>query len=180
MRENKYYGIAQACTRGHVITIDYDHETFKRMNFCSICSAPTITKCPTCNHSIRGGLCEDTIEYCMDDYERYNTEEEHHCYSSEYDYHLPSYCEKCGHPFPWTERKISYIKDELSRSGIEDEQIRDLIQLLPDLITENMNTQYAVKRFQKIVGHLKRNMADYVKEIFVEVMAEGAKRMIYP
>lgn len=180
MREKPYYGVAQVCTNGHVITIDYDDKVYERMKKCSICGADTITKCSACGHPIRGGLCVDAITNYSGNYNRYQTETEHQCFSTKCDYSLPNYCEECGHPFPWMEQKTARIKNELLRSGIEEKQIEYLMELLPDLITDNPKTQYAVTEFQKIMGHLKENAASCVKEIFIEVLAEGAKRMIFP
>ena len=78
------------------------------------------------------------------------------------------------------EQKTALIKTELLRSGIEEQQIEYLMELLPDLITDNSKTKYAVMQFQKIMSHLKENAVGCVKEIFIEVLAEGAKRMIFP
>lgn len=179
MIEKPYYGVAQVCTNGHVITIDYDDRDYERMKKCSICGADTITECPVCGHPIRGGLCVDTIVDYLDDYDHYQTEVDHQCVSSKSGYSLLNYCEECGHPFPWMEQKTARIKTELLRSGIEEQQIDYLMELLPDLITDNPKTKYAVTQFQKIVGHLKENAAGCVKEIFIGVLAEGAKRMIF-
>ena len=182
MRNNKckFYGVAQVCANGHVVTIDYADRVYERMKKCSICGADTITECPACGHPIRGGLCMDTIVDYLDDYDHYQTEVNHQCVSTKGGYSLPNYCEECGHPFPWMEQKTARIKDELLRSGIEEQQIDYLMKLLPDLITDNPKTQYAVTQFQKIVGNLKESAAGCVKEIFIEFLAEGAKRMIFP
>lgn len=180
MSEKPYYGVAQVCINGHVITIDYDDKDYERMKKCSICGADTITECPACGHPIRGGLCVDTITNYLDDYERCQTEVEHQCFSTRDDYSLPNFCAECGYPFPWMEQKVARIKNELLRTGIEEQQIEHLMELLPDLITDNPKTQYAVTQFQKIVGNLKESAAGCVKEIFIEVLAEGAKRMIFP
>ena len=75
---------------------------------------------------------------------------------------------------------MARIKNELLRSGIEENKINHLMELLPDLIPDNQKTQYAVTQFQKIVGNLKENATSCVKDIFIEVLAEGAKRMIFP
>lgn len=177
MSEKPYYGVAQICTNGHVITIDYDDRDYERMKKCSICGADTITECPVCGHPIRGGLCVDTI---VGYYDYDQPEMKHQCISTKSGYSLPNYCEECGHPFPWMEQKIARIKTELLRSGIEEQQIEYLMELLPDLITDNSKTKYAVMQFQKIMSHLKENAVGCVKEIFIEVLAEGAKRMIFP
>lgn len=180
MSEKPYYGVAQVCTNGHVITIDYDDKDYERMKKCSICGADTITECPACGHPIRGGLCVDTITDYLDVCDRYQTEIEHRCFSTRDDYSLPNFCAECGHPFPWMEQKVARIKNELLRNGIEEQQINYLMELLPDLITDNPKTQYAVTQFKKIVDHLKENAAGCVKEVFIEVLAEGAKRMMFP
>lgn len=131
MRNDKYkfYGVAQVCTNGHVITIDYDDRDYERMKKCSICGADTITECPVCGHPIRGGLCVDILIDYLDDYDRYQTEVDHQCVSNG-DYSLPNFCAECGNPFPWMEQKTALIKTELLRSGIEEQQIEYLMELL--------------------------------------------------
>ncbi len=175
------YGIAQVCINGHVITIDYEHEKYKGMKKCSICGKDTITKCPTCGTDIQGGLCVDRTETYEDEYENYHSEKVHDCITSNENYQLPLYCRECGNPFPWTEILISKVSFALSSiKDLDQNQVAYLMELLPDLVIDNNKTPEAVNQLRYFLRNSKKTIVEGIKEIFIEVVAESVKRILYP
>lgn len=83
------YRVAQMCPSGHVATAAADQNPERREVFCSRCGEPTLTRCPSCNASIRG---------------RYHVEG---VIGLGANYEPPAFCHNCGSAFPWTEHKIA-------------------------------------------------------------------------
>lgn len=82
-----YYDVQQVCLNGHQITDNYNGSPQFRKNFCSICGEKTINVCPNCNQPIRGDYHVEGVV----------------CLGSTTS--VPTHCENCGQPFPWTIRK---------------------------------------------------------------------------
>lgn len=82
--------IQQICLNGHQITSFVNFKPEEMKSYCSDCGAETITTCPYCGKRIPGG------EYITDDYglDVYTSAK------------VPDYCEKCGKPFPWTNKEF--------------------------------------------------------------------------
>ncbi len=119
-----YYDIQQVCLNGHQTTDSYNRSPQFRKNFCTTCGEKTIHQCPGCNEPIKG------------------------------DYHVqgiiaiggtrvPTHCENCGKPFPWTERK-QLIVESAASSGPENSF--SLVQLICSrfhLVAKQMRSRYS-------------------------------------
>ncbi len=81
------YCAAQICVQGHVRSSDGSE--FKRGERCQQCGTPCIDACQRCKAPIRGQ------EVCSAKYER------------------PSFCYKCGNPYPWMEDRLQTAKELL-------------------------------------------------------------------
>jgi hypothetical protein len=98
-----YYDVSQICLNGHTITRRAASSPEFTKKFCPKCSEETITTCPNCNQPIQG---EFHVEGVM-------------AVSFEVP-PPPSFCHNCGHPYPWTNRRIESARaladefDELS------------------------------------------------------------------
>ena len=89
-----YYDVQQVCLNGHQITGDYDRSPEFRKKFCPICGEKTIHQCPECNYPIKG------------DYHVVNVVGVRNSTPP-----VPTHCENCGKPFPWTLRKEKLPKN---------------------------------------------------------------------
>lgn len=84
-----YYDIQQVCLNGHQITDRYNSSPVFRKNFCNKCGSGTIHQCLKCKHPIKGNYeVEDVIVI------GHTTP-------------VPSHCENCGSPYPWTKAEKS-------------------------------------------------------------------------
>jgi hypothetical protein len=75
------YCEAQICVRGDVQ--NSDGTPFDPNGHCTKCGAPCIHRCPKCDALIRGR-------------EKYSAAA----------YECPSFCHRCGHPYPWMDDKL--------------------------------------------------------------------------
>jgi len=77
------YDIQQVCLNGHQITDSYNDFPQHRKNFCDKCGEATIHKCPACSHPIKGFYRVEGV-------------------ISAHETSVPSHCENCGKPYPWS------------------------------------------------------------------------------
>ena len=81
-----YYDVQQVCLNGHQITDSYNDFPQHRKQFCPTCGEKTIYQCPNCNMNIKGTYQVDGV------------------ISIGHKTPVPSHCEGCGKPYPWTIR----------------------------------------------------------------------------
>lgn len=85
-----YHDVMQVCLAGHQITGSYDKYPDTRKEFCDKCGEKTITRCPDCETPIPGTFHQEGALGPSPP--------------------VPDYCENCGQPYPWTERRIGTKK----------------------------------------------------------------------
>lgn len=119
-----YHDIQQVCLNGHQITDNYNRSPGLRKNFCSICGEKTIYQCPECNHPIKG---------------HYNVEGVVSMLRTS----VPSNCENCGKPFPWTLRKEELSKFALN--NLEQNSFSLVIQICSrfHLVVKQLKSRYS-------------------------------------
>ncbi len=94
-----YHDTQQVCLNGHQITDRYNGSPEFRRNFCNICGAKTINKCPNCNHPIKGDYHVDGVV------------------AIGFTTPVPNHCENCGKTYPW-EKVTNRIKRVTSLKNI--------------------------------------------------------------
>ena len=151
------YHVAQICENGHCISALFDEHSSEGQAFCERCGARTIIECPSCHTKIRG-------------YEEIGLP---------YHYTVPSYCYKCGAPFPWTQSAIESAA-ELIR---EDEQLAPenqtaLVASLPDIITETPKSQLAAVRLKKALAAAGKFTADGLRQFAIDFGCELVKKQL--
>lgn len=80
------YDAAQVCVEGHIISMFATTNAEKRQEHCIKCGAATVMECSHCQEPIRGFL---------------------HGGHSSVPTDPPSFCHKCGKPYPWVEKKLA-------------------------------------------------------------------------
>jgi hypothetical protein len=80
-----HHDVQQVCLNGHQITDNYNRSPEFKKNFCPECGEKTIHQCPECQHPIKGHYHTDGLFVSTTP--------------------VPTHCENCGKPFPWTLRK---------------------------------------------------------------------------
>jgi hypothetical protein len=119
--------------------------------FCSKCGAANISDCQHCGAAIKPRLQGD----------------------------IPSYCGRCGQPFPWTEHALSAANeftDELSELTTEDKVT--LKSTFIDLTSDTARTPVAATRFRKFMKKIGPGAADVLTKTLVSVSTEAAKKLM--
>jgi hypothetical protein len=161
-RQPSGYDTAQFCANGHCITTCSATSPEFKQDFCSRCGEKTLTSCPNCSASIRGyfhipGVFGST------------------------EIHTPSFCHKCGKPYPWVALKVTAGKELVDEfEGLNADERMALKGAIDDLIVETPRTQVAIVRVKKFLPKVGKAAADAFRKIMIEVMAEAVKKQLYP
>lgn len=155
------YDIAEICLNGHVINDSVQSLPQRREDFCQICGKKTITECQQCRNKIRGAFWGGG-------------------YIGTAEFRAPSYCYKCGKPFPWVEDKIK-AATEIAKEigGLSDNEAADLSDNIFNIISETSKTQIGAFRFKKIMAKVGKETANAIRDIVVDIASETAKKIIW-
>lgn len=93
-----YYDVQQVCLNGHQTTDNYNRSPQFRKNFCATCGEKTIHQCPNCDTPIKGDYHSDGVVVIGGP----STS-------------VPTHCENCGNPFPWTIKNKSLSNSALKQ-----------------------------------------------------------------
>lgn len=161
MGADDYYTML-ACENGHVLTDSLENSS-NDTPYCSDCGAKTISKCPTCGAKIRGGLRDTGIAFIG-----FTTP-------------APSYCPECGTPFPWTIASIEAVRElaELD-DELDSEDVEVLVSSAEGAMTENPKTKVAAMRAKKVLDKAGKTTMSAIRDLLIDVLAESAKRIIWP
>ena len=154
------YEVAQICLNGPVINDCARTSQVVNQDHCEKCGQPTTTKCPSCYSNIRGRLLgADVIQG---------------------NFAAPSYCWKCGHQYPWTERRLRAAKELADEFDELDEADREkLKKSIDDLVKDSPAMEVAGTRFKKIVGKLGKASGEAIKRVVIDICSEAAKKVLF-
>lgn len=138
---NTIQDIAVICTNGHVINPALKMKPEGGdVEFCKDCGEKTIRKCPHCNTDIGGGILVQNVQ-----------RGKRPSYSLVKQYHAPSYCEKCGEAYPWTESKIKAAIDIFLEFGDLDGKQKETIEEdITNLAKNAPETELSAMRIKRI------------------------------
>lgn len=145
-----YYN-ATICNNGHIISVREANAT----KFCEKCGSKTFSFCPSCNAPIKGDyICTEIISLYKPTLKEY-------------------YCYECGEPYPWTQNVLSRISDILSydeKIELTDKAKEIIKDALPLLITDSIETDYAVSKFKMVLKNASSEtmklLSDLVRGVF--------------
>jgi hypothetical protein len=153
------YRVAEICENGHVITSNV--ATGKHEQFCSSCGKPTLGACRACETPIRGHFFGGRS------------------LSAPEPYRAPSYCYKCGGPFPWTEARLKAandLADEQDDLSLED---RDrLKEAIAELGHDSPGVEAVAVRAKKLLKKASGVGAEALRKIVVDFASETAKKIL--
>jgi hypothetical protein len=156
------YDIAQVCLNGHPVNPSADALPQHNQKFCGKCGERTIMACARCEAPIRGRYRSPGVA----DLTRYVP---------------PSFCHGCGHPYPWTDRRLKAARDLANELEKLDHDERELLsKSLDDLVADTPGTPLAATRFKRLVAKAGGGAAEAFKGILVDMLSETAKRLIWP
>jgi hypothetical protein len=159
--QDDWYDVAQICLNGHITNSSTKLRPQHNKKFCDSCGASTIMNCPNCDSEIQGAYHMQMVVGTF--------------------FSLPSYCQNCGKPYPWTEKRLSAayeLAQELDVLSDEDKKI--LSQSIDDLIKETPKTVVASVRFKKIMAKAGKSAADGFKNILVDIFSEAVRKSLWP
>lgn len=161
MSVNDYYTML-VCENGHVLTDSLEISSDDSA-YCSKCGAKTLTRCPSCGAKIRGDIRDSGVVMIG-----YTTP-------------APKYCPECGAPFPWTSANLEALKElaELDDELNEADTI-ELVDSAERAMSENPRTKVAALKIKKVLSKAGKVTATAAKDLLVEIVAESAKRIIWP
>lgn len=119
-----YHDTQQVCLNGHQITDNYHRSPESHRKFCPRCGAETIHNCPNCRHEIRGHYHVDSVVAIG-----FRTA-------------VPTHCENCGTPFPWTEKKNELSAHANGKSEVDCFKLIEQICSRFHLIARQLRTRY--------------------------------------
>lgn len=153
------FGNAQICLNGHVITsIGNDPQFLKK--FCSRCGAETIMNCKYCDSSIKGIFLDSTF--------------------GSPNYKTPSFCDNCGHPYPWTQNKKEAALAMINFADkLDSKEKEELGESIDDLMKETPRTVIAEMKFKKYVLKAGSEIAKGLKDVLIDVVSETVKKSIW-
>jgi len=153
------YDVAQVCLNGHVTNETFRSSPEFNKAFCDWCGEKTITECPNCNAEIQGFY--------------------HGSELFRPPFHPPSYCCKCGKPFPWTDLKIqAAIELGVEAGGLNDEDANEFRESVNDIVRDTPRAQLAVNRFRRIMDKVGPQVATGIRKLLVDVASEAAKKLL--
>lgn len=154
---NARFYYAQICLHGDVITAG-GLDKIRRDERCELCGSRCIDRCEKCNAPIRGKRTGG---------------------SQRGEYQVPSFCHKCGTPYPWmqdrldTARELLWHDDKLS---IEDRE--SLWNLLQYVMTNPKSDLAPAKR--KLIDIKLQPALTATREFILDFLAKLAKEMSQP
>jgi len=119
-----HYDAQQVCLNGHQITDNYHSSPEFRKKFCPTCGAETIHQCPNCGHEIRGDYHTDGVV------------------AIGFPTPVPTHCENCGKPFPWTEKKKALSNYATRKDSVDSFRLVEQICSRFHLIARQLKTRY--------------------------------------
>ncbi len=161
--EVAYYDVDQVCLNGHVINDRYNESPQNNKKHCPECGELTITQCINCHADIPG---------------YYNSTKVAALYTEP----APSYCHNCGKPYPWTENKLKAAKEliELQEQWqkLGKEEQASIEKSLADITKDTPQATVGATRLNKLLVKIGSGAGDALKQIFVDVASETAKKVL--
>lgn len=155
------FDIAQICLNGHVITEMAGGHPEYRKEFCIDCGEKTIMSCQNCNTNIKGYHSVPGV-------------------IGIFDYHKPKYCEKCGHPFPWTSRQLESAKELIDLTdNLNTDEKAELKSSIDELVKDGPQTVVAQAKYKKYISKAGSEIGKGIKDILVDVVSETVKKAIW-
>ena len=153
------YHIAAVCENGHCASASLDTTSF-RQHYCERCGAKILTQCPHCLTPIKGKFYTPKFADLTA-------------------FPVPVYCYFCGKPFPWTQAALDATKAIVEEDDVlTPSEQTDLVDVLPDIITETPRTSLAAARMKKALRTAGRFTADALRQFALDFACELAKQQL--
>lgn len=93
---------------------------------------------------------------------------------------LAVFCNNCGNPFPWTEKRLSAAR-ELAKEldSLDDEERVLLTKSIDEIVRDTPKTPVAALRYKEIVSKVDEGAAQAFRELLINVVSARAKKAIW-
>ena len=157
MSDDDWYDQMQVCLKGHQITAFAMRQPNSRRNFCSSCGSQTIDACEDCGKQIRGYRHLEGVFSFAEDV-------------------VPTYCDHCGAAFPWQRDAIENLKEIIRQGELNEHEISEIEQALPDIISDGPKTQSASYKLKRLLPRLGAPVYTITVKIISDLASEAAKK----
>ncbi len=148
--------VMQVCRNGHEVTASLRAHPEYGQKFCAECGAPTIEACPGCSKAIRGFNWAGSSLYAP---------------------LVPSYCEQCGAPFPWTASRFQAIAELISDlDKLSPDEQAALKGAVGDIATDSPRTDLGLHRFRKLASKSGQAVGGVLYKMAIDIATEAAKK----
>lgn len=158
------YDTAQICRNGHLTNGAMSLFPSRSKQFCDQCGIDTISNCGQCRATIRGAYIYFRLGRPVTNGLN----------------QIPSFCEKCGKPFPWTESRLEAAKDLANQLELDIPERTLLEKSIEEIVRDTPRAPAEAVRFKRIVEGARPWALGAFKEILFGVVGEGVKKMIWP
>jgi hypothetical protein len=156
-----YHDIALICLNGHVVNDSSRTRSDFNKKFCDRCGEPAIDACPACKKPIKGAYHSDVVVIG-------------------FEMSAPSFCQECGKPFSWTERKLAAAKELAEElEGLTAEDKEKLKASLDDLIREGPRTEPAKLKFKNVMRKVGKESYEVMKTAVSDLVSETIRKSIF-
>ena len=173
--DSYFFETALICENGDLITPCLESNPLLYSDFCEICSAKTISKCPSCGATIRGLYGE---KYYVN-HSSMSAPKLSICYRNKTTYKVPAYCCKCGKPYPWTVSRVNEFNAVVDATpNLNEEEKVDLKSSFPSVLSDSPGTISASLSIRDKLGKLSSSAAGPLKEILTKVATAAALKIL--
>lgn len=163
------YDVQQVCENGHQITGCCTIHPERQKKFCQECGAATINTCPSCSEGIQGDLIAAHQSWA--DAGRGVSK-----MVSVRPADVPSYCDNCGKPYPWTDNKIvTAVQIFTEFGGLDEEEKGTIEQDIKNIAKDIPQTKLSAMRLKRICEKCGKVAYDVIMELASKTAAEVLK-----
>lgn len=153
---------ALVCLNGHVINHRSETEPQHNQKRCAKCGEETISQCPSCNAIIKGFYIPKDVFF-----------------ENLHSIPIGAYCDECGKPYPWTEKKIQAAKELIDLTNELDDKEKEILKgSIDDITTDNPRNEVAATKIKLILKKVGSATKDVLVSTISSVAAETAKKFL--
>jgi hypothetical protein len=163
------FDTAQICTNGHLISSATETKPHTKRDFCDKCGAETICNCPNCKKPIKG----DYLGVINN--ENLNNNDKIRELLDSLGFHIPQFCDSCGHEFPWFQKKLELVFEFVEYiDSLTFQQKNDFKSSINELIKQTSKLPMAKIELKKILSSLDKDISDNILDLMKEILPRNA------
>lgn len=168
------------CLNGHIVNPRVNACPDQTVRFCQECGKAAIGACPECKAPFKWSSFErDGLIISRGGHEATLAELEQRgllkWWQTPREPH--KFCERCGKPFPWTEKAMAAAKDGIKDlEGLDQQEKGQLRDALPDLVCQSPKTSRAASLFRRLLLKTADHGAPFLTQCLANIACALAKK----